>query len=184
MRKESLFAYILRLTATLLVITALVALALAGVNAITAPVIAELKAQKTQAAVEAVLPGGGAEVDFTDDSGMVKTVYASEAGYAVLVETNGFGGKISMMVGVDKAGKVLGVSIISHAETPSLGAVAADKTSNGQAFRDQFVGQTGTLTVGDSVEAISGATITSQAVTDGVNAAQACVAVLEQGGAA
>lgn len=181
MRKESLFAYILRLTLTLLVITALVALALAGVNAITSPVIAQLKAQKTQAAIEAVLPGGGEEVAFTDDSGMVKTVYASDTGYAVLVEPSGFAGVISMMVGVDKAGNVLGVSIISHAETASLGAVAAEKTSKGEAFRGQYVGQSGTLAVtadGGTIDSITGATITSRAVTAGVNAAIACAAQL------
>ena len=175
MKKETTFAYILRLSITLVIITALVALALAGVNMITKPVIAQLKAQKTQQAIEAVLPGGGEEISFTDTTGMVKTVYASENGYAVLVESTGFGGAISMMVGVDKAGSVWGVSIISHAETPSLGAVAADKTSAGEGFRQQFVGQTGTLEVGQTVEAISGATITSKAVTAGVNAAIACV---------
>ena len=79
-----------------------------------------------------------------------------------------------MMVGVDKNGAVLGVSIISHAETPSLGAVAADKTSAGESFRNQFVGQSGTVTV----EAISGATITSKAVAAGVDAALAFVAKL------
>ena len=79
-----------------------------------------------------------------------------------------------MMVGVDKAGNVLGVSIISHAETPSLGAVAADKTSAGENFRNQFVGQSGSVTV----EAISGATITSKAVAAGVDAALAFAATL------
>ena len=174
MKKQSLFAYIFRLSATLLIIAALVALALAGVNAITGPVIAELNAKKTQEAIELVLPGGGEEMTLTGDNGIVKAAYASEKGYAVLVEPTGFGGTISMMVGVDKDGNVLGVSIISHAETPSLGAVAADKTSAGENFRNQFVGQSGSVTV----EAISGATITSKAVASGVDAALAFVAKL------
>ncbi len=177
MKKHSTPAYILRLALTLLIITATVAAALAGVNAITAPVIAELTAQKTQAAIEAVLPGGGEQLEaFTDDTGTVRAVYASELGYAIQVAPNGFGGAISMMVGVGTDGTVLGISIISHTETASLGAVAADTTSRGEAFRGQFVGQSGTLAVGDTVDAISGATITSKAVTDGVNAALACAA--------
>jgi electron transport complex protein RnfG len=174
MKKQSLFAYILRLSVTLLIIAAMVALALAGVNAITGPVIAELNEKKTQEAVEKVLPGGGEEMTLTGDTGLVKAAYASDAGYAILVEPTGFGGTISMMVGVDKAGNVLGVSIISHAETPSLGAVAADKTSAGENFRNQFVGQSGSVTV----EAISGATITSKAVAAGVDAALAFAATL------
>ena len=178
MKKQSLFAYIFRLSSTLLIIAALVALALAGVNAITKPVIAELNAKKTQEAIELVLPGGGEEMTLTGDTGLVKAAYKSDIGYAILVEPTGFGGTISMMVGVDKEGNVLGVSIISHAETPSLGAVAADKTSAGENFRNQYIGQSGTLAVGQTVEAISGATITSKAVTEGVNAAIAFAATL------
>ena len=53
------FAYILKLAGTLFLITAIVALALAGVNSITAPRIAAITAEKTQKAVAEVLPGGG-----------------------------------------------------------------------------------------------------------------------------
>ncbi len=170
--------YIARLALTLLIITAAVAAALAGVNAVTAPVIAALTAQKTQVAIEAVLPGGGEQLEsFTDETGTVKSVYASETGYAVEVAPSGFGGEIRMMVGISKDGNVLGIDIITHAETPSLGAVAAAKGSAGQNFRDSFVGLSGSLTVSD-IDAITGATITSQAVTDGVNAALACAASL------
>ena len=51
--------YVLRLTLTLLMITAVVAAALGGVNSITAPKIAQIQAEKIQAAVSQVLPGGG-----------------------------------------------------------------------------------------------------------------------------
>lgn len=183
MKKESSFAYILRLSLTLLLITGVVALALAGVNAVTAPASAQLKAEKTQAAIEAVLPGGGEQIPFTDNTGMVKTLYASEAGYAVLVEPNGFAGGITMMVGVGTDGSVLGVSVISHGETASLGAVAAASTSAGESFRGQYVGQSGTLAVtadGGNIDSITGATITSRAVTEGVNAALACVKEVAQ----
>ena len=61
--------------------------------------------------------------------------------------------------------------MISHTETPGLGAVAATQNARGEAFRSQFVGQEGALAVGDQIDAISGATITSNAVVAGVNAA-------------
>ena len=174
--------YIARLALTLLIITSVVAAALAGVNAVTAPVIASITAQKTQDAVEAVLPGGGEALEsFTDETGLVTAVYASESGYAVEVTPSGFDGQITMMVGVAKDGKVLGIDVISHTETAGLGAVAAAKNSAGEAFRNQFVSQTGDLAVtkdGGSIDAITGATITSRAVTEGVNAALACVAGL------
>ena len=74
MKTESTVKYVLRLALTLLLITAVVAVALAAVNSVTAPKIAQLNAQKTQAAIEAVLPGGGEEVAFTDATGLVSTV--------------------------------------------------------------------------------------------------------------
>ena len=177
MKTESNVMYILRLTVTLLLISAVVAAALAGVNAYTAPIIAALKEAKTQQAIEAVLPGGGEEIEFTDDTGIVKKVYASDTGYAIQVAPMGFGGAIDMMVGVDKDGNVLAISIISQTETAGLGSVAAEKTSKGEAFRGQFTGMSGVLTVdkdGGEVDAISSATITSRAVVSGINAALEC----------
>lgn len=179
MKTESNVKYVLRLALTLLLITAVVAVALAGVNSITEPKIAELNAQKTQNAIEAVLPGGGQEVSFSDDTGLVSTVYQGEAGYAVQVTPSGFNGGIDMMVGIDLSGNVLGISIISNSETAGLGAVAAADTSAGEAFRSQFIGTSGSVAVskdGGTLDAITGATITSRAVCSGVNAALACVA--------
>ncbi len=169
-KKETVF-YVLRLVAILFTICALVAGLLACVNLITKDRIAAAKAQKTLDAIAQVLPDGDqAEATaFTDATGLVKAVYASTGGYAVQVAPNGFGGAIDMMVGLDKEGNVLGISIISHAETPSLGAVAAADSARGQAFREQFVHYDGSL------DAISGATITSTAVEEGVLAAIRCV---------
>ena len=179
MKTESTAKYVLRLAGTLLLITSVVAALLAGVNSITAPKIAELTEQKTQQAIEAVLPGGGESVDFTDDSGLVSVVYKGESGYAVQVAPSGFDGAVTMMVGVDMNGNVLGISVISQTETAGLGAVCAATTSAGEAFRGQFVGMSGEVTVskdGGEVDAITGATITSRAVCKGVTAALECVA--------
>ena len=110
MKKESNVVYILRLSLTLLAITSLVAAALAGVNGITAPIIARQMAEKTRQAVETVLPGGGEEVYcFVDGTGLVSNVYASELGYAVQVTPVGFDNTITMMVGVDREGNILGI---------------------------------------------------------------------------
>ena len=181
MKKESNALYILRLTVTLLLICAAVALALAGVNAITKDRIAAIQAEKTQKAIAEVLFGATdvEKISFTDESGLISTVYKSDLGYAVEVTpTSGFAGAIKMMVGVSHDGKVLGVSIISHAETAGLGAVAAENTSKGHAFRHQFQLLTGNISIGsgeNQVDALTGATITSQAICDGVNAALACI---------
>ena len=180
---ENIVMYVLRLAGTLFLIAAVVALALAGVNSVTAPAIEKLNAQKTQDAIAAVLPGGfDTEVtDFADATGIVSKVYQGANGYAVEVGPGGFDNTITMMVGVDNEGKVLGISVVSHTETAGLGAVAAAKTSAGEAFRGEFVGATGSVAVtkdGGEVEAITGATITSRAICVGVNAALDCVAGL------
>ena len=171
MKKESTFAYVLRLSVTLLLITACVAAALAGVNMITKDRIAAIQQRKTLDAMALVLPGvdGLAPIELTGDTGIVTSVYASGDSYAVQVEPAGFNGKVTMMVGVS-GGKVTGVSVISHPETPGLGAGAAADSAKGDAFRSQFAGGD-EFAVGGNVDAISGATITSKAVTTGVNAA-------------
>ncbi len=181
--KENMVAYVLRLAGTLFLICAVVAACLAGVNAVTAPKIAELKEAKLQEAIAAVLPGGfDTEVsNYTDATGIVSKVYQGENGYAVEVGPGGFDNTITMMVGIDNEGKVLGISIVSHTETAGLGAVADANTSAGEAFRAQFAGGSGELAVtkdGGTIDSITGATITSRAITVGVNAALACVATL------
>ena len=180
MKKENIVLYVLRLTVILLVICGAMAAALAGVNSVTAPMIEQLNYEKTQAAVSAVLPGGGDEVEFPAMD-LVSKVYQGENGWAVEVTPSGFDNTITMMVGVDKTGAVTGISIIDHSETAGLGAVAAATTAAGEAFRAQFVGLTGTVSVtkdGGQVDAITSATITSRAVCEGVNAALAVAATL------
>ena len=179
MKTESTVKFVLRLALTLLAITSVVAVALAGVNMITAPAIAELNAKNTQAAIETVLPGGGEEVTDFPAVDLVSKVYASETGYAVQVTPSGFDNTITMMVGVDKAGNVLGIDVISHTETAGLGAVADAGTPAGIAFREQFIGASGSVSVtkdGGQMDAITGATITSRAICVGVNAELECVA--------
>ena len=182
-QNESIVMYVLRLAGTLLLITAVVAAALAGVNAMTAPIIDELNAAKTQEAISAVLPGGfDTEIaDYTDATGIVSKVYQGANGYTVEVGPGGFDNTITMMVGIDNEGKVLGISVVSHTETAGLGAVAAAETPKGSAFRDQVAGASGAVSVtkdGGTMDAITGATITSRAICVGVNAALDCVAGL------
>ena len=182
-QNESMAMYVLRLAGTLLLICAVTAGLLAGVNSIPAPIIDELNAAKTQEAISAVLPGGfDTEIaDYADASGIVSKVYQGANGYAVEVGPGGFDNTITMMVGIDNEGKVLGISVVNHTETAGLGAVADADTPKGIAFREQFMGASGSVSVtkdGGTMDAITGATITSRAICVGVNAALDCVAGL------
>ena len=179
MRENSTLMHIVRLTVTLLAICAVVAAVLAGVNMITKDKIAAIQAQKTEIAIKEVLPdsNGVQQLPLNGDTGIVQAVYTADGSYAVQVAPGGFDGEVTMMVGI-KDGAVTGISVISHTETPGLGAVAAAQNAKGEAFRGQFVGQSGTLVIGEQIDAMSGATITSTAVVTGVNAALNYVANL------
>ncbi len=177
----------LKAVCTLFVITALMAVLLALVNGITEERIAQATKEKTEQALSAVMADGvrfeRQLEQFPDETGLVQAVYKTTDGYVFQVNPAGYGGEITMMVGVDSKLSVTGVEIVSHSETPALGENAA-KGEAGEAFRGQFVGQSGSLSVnkdGGSIEALTGATVTSRAVTQGVNAALACAEGLEGG---
>jgi electron transport complex protein RnfG len=177
-KKTSNGAYYARLAVTLFLITAIVAALLGAVNAVTADKIAEIKEEKTAAALQEVLPSSGYdEIAYNGTQSLVSTVYAAaDGGYVVEVLPSGFGGEIDMVVGVDETGVVTGVSIIDMSETSGLGANASRED-----FRSQFAGESGTVTVtkdGGTIDALTGATVTSRAVCRGVSAAVAAVAEL------
>ncbi|WP_026663241.1 RnfABCDGE type electron transport complex subunit G [Butyrivibrio proteoclasticus] len=97
------------------------------------------------------------------------------AGYVIQVKSKGYGDFIEYTVGITNEGNINGISIISIAETPGLG-MNADKVITPQfankAATTFAVVKNGQLTdEATQIEAISGATITSRAVTEGVNGA-------------
>jgi len=98
-------------------------------------------------------------------------------GYCVEVQAQGFGGPVTMMVGVSLDGSVTGVAVTDHKETASVAEKAME-----WGFLRQFVGRSGTvrLSGANRVDAVSGATDTSRAVVTGVNRALAIVAGLDE----
>ena len=167
-----------QLVIVLFAICAVTALLLGLVNMITAPAIQKNTEKKTAEAKAAVLAAETyTDVEYTGGDLMIKNIWkADDKGYVVEVTPSGFGGNLDVMVGVDNDGVCTGVSIISHAETSGLGANATKES-----FRDQFVGKSGTVAVtkdGGEINALTGATITSRAVSNGVTSAIAAVGTL------
>lgn len=166
-----------KLILTLFAITAVAALLLSMVNAFTADPIAQRLDAKRQAAMEAVAPGATIFSQVKFDPSLVADMHAAYKGdvllgYCVELNADGFTGPMDLLVGVSAAGKVTGVSILKHTETPGLGANADDPD-----FLDQFVGRSGVIEAGrGGVDAVSGATITSKAVAQGVSDALEAVA--------
>ena len=171
-----------KLTLTLLGICAVVALLLGVVNSVTEPIIEEIQAEKTAAAMSQVLPADEyqkVETTYPNVTAMNKAVSGGEQiGYVVEVATNGFGGAMSMVVGVDMNGAVTGVSVTDNSETANIGT----KVVNDQTVMDRFIGMShadGEITVNSGTnrfDGVSGATVSSKGVTAGVNTALAAVA--------
>lgn len=157
------------LVLTLFCVTAIMSGLLGLVNYVTKDRIAALKSEKTTSAMAEVLPADSYdELAYDGNDSLVKGVWAADDGFVVRVTPSGFGGVIDMMVGVDANGAVTGVSIISMSETPSLG-----KNASKPSFRDQYIGKGHVALTkdGGDIDALTGSTVTSRAVTLGVNAA-------------
>lgn len=111
-------------------------------------------------------------IDATIDE--VCTVDGGDTGYVITAtDSEGYGGDIQVVVGITADGTVSGISFLSISETAGLGMNAQNES-----FYGQYVGvQTDHFYVskdggeGEPIDAISGATITTRAVTGAVNAA-------------
>lgn len=174
----------LNLVVILFTFCAIGAFVLAGVNAMTAPKIEQIEKEKMTKALKFVAPNATdfKEITVEENENGIKKAYTiventANTGYCVLVESQGFGGVIKLMVGVTNEGSVLGVDIISLSETPGLGTKADNED-----WLNQYVLKSSPLKVvkgkatdENDIVAVSGATVTSKAVTKGVEAAIAFV---------
>ena len=165
---------ILKLALVLLAVSAIVAGVLGIINELTYPVIDAQKQAKTAEAFASVLKADRFdEVEFDNpDFPTVLTVHKAEGvGYVVTSKFSGAQGNITLAVGVDNDYKYTGISVIEHSETSGLGANAASTGEVGVNFRKQFVGQDESIALsnaGGSIDALTGATITSRAITEAV----------------
>ncbi|MBE6694171.1 MAG: FMN-binding protein [Ruminococcaceae bacterium] len=144
----------------LVCICAAVSVLLALANYVTAPIIAQNEQKKANAALLEVLPDGGAfeSVDislYTLPSTVSEVYRATNGGYVVKLTTTGYSSGMVMMCGISADGTVAGSKIISSAETPAIGGVAADSIASAAIGKD--------ITSIDTVDTVSGATKTTAA---------------------
>ena len=169
--KKSGGGQIIKLALVLFAVSAIMALALGLVNELTKDTIAMRAAETTKNAYANVLAAdeyteqAGFENDGTITKLSTATAGGQQAGYVAETTFSGAQGMITMVVGLDSDYNCTGVYVTKHSETSGLGAKAAD--TNAGAWRDNLVGQGDGLALTKdkgTVEAISGATITSRAV--------------------
>lgn len=173
---------IMNLGLKLLLISLIAALSLGYVNEMTKDKIAEQRAIANEKARKEVSPDADSfeEIDISsiDDDLLVEGFEAikddSTIGYVFKTLPKGYGGGLEVVVGISNEGTITGVRIGSHNETPGLGAKSTDESFYGQYENmkaNQEIGVSKTQSSDSEIQAISGATITSKAVTVGVNSA-------------
>ena len=171
--------------APLAMVFAVTCLVLSGIHTITDLDTARAEAREQQELLSQVMPQAetSSETPYRANGALsILAGYSSAGdlvGYCVEVQTQGFSGPITMVVGVDLDGKVTGVAVTSHTETKPVGTEAM----TAQAL-SRYVGRSGTIRTSgsNSVDVVTGATATSKAITTGVNRALAIVAALDTEG--
>lgn len=171
---------IVKLGLILFLISAVAAASLGFVNAVTkGPIeksgkLADIETRKT------LLPEASnfeeMKIQSPDKYPLITEIYegtkdGDACGYTFKTIPKGYAGVVEVLIGIDAEGTITGVSIGNQKETPGLGTKAKDIRFNGQ-----YLGKNSQLSVikagtpkDNEISAISGATITSKAVTSGVN---------------
>ena len=151
-------------------------LALGYVNSITAEPIKQIKAQQLSDGIKAVLATDEVQVETPDTLESGAVLYRTDKGVAVqATDPNGFGGKLTVLVGFNDEGLIQGYQVLETSETPGLGAKAGEWFQKGA--KGDIIGKNPgekELTVskdGGEVDAITASTITSRAFLRCVNAA-------------
>lgn len=158
----------------LFLICTLIAVLVASVNFVTNDRIKALEFKKTTAALNEAFLNGENEPVYeelaVEHIGSVTGVYEALSngetiGYGVLCEPVGFKDVIKLLVAFDNEKSIISVKVIALSETAGFG----DKVITEPWFAQQFAGFKSNVVIGENVDAISGATVSSKAVTKGVN---------------
>ncbi|MCM1109357.1 MAG: RnfABCDGE type electron transport complex subunit G [Clostridium sp.] len=173
---KKLESSLLNMTVVLTLISVIAGGALAYVNKMTQEPIEAINAKNLQDGIKQVILGnttGELTVEAPDTLEGGYIVYATDQGTAVSASENGFGGTLTVLVGFDTEGSILGYTILTSAETPGLGAKAATWFQKGA--KGDIIGKNPgqkELSVskdGGEVDAITASTITSRAFLRAIN---------------
>ena len=167
--KNTAFNEMIRPLMVLVCICLVVAALLGLTNSLTAPIIEENTRAAAEQTRREVLAGAGSFTEIACDTGALGITGAykedSGLGYVITSANKGYGGDVTVTVGLDGEGRIVGISVDVSTETSGVGSKAG-KTD----YTDSFLGLAGNC---NGVDTISGATYSSTAVKTGVNAALA-----------
>jgi electron transport complex protein RnfG len=172
----------MKLALTLMLISAAAGLGLSWVNGLTAGRIVKQQEERLNGSLAKAFPAGHYEkldkassLRQREEFATVEAIWkaARPEGYVVSLAPRGYGGKLNCLVGITAAGTIRGVVVNQQNETPGLGSRVVEDS-----FLSQFKGvKAGKLLAvkkdGGTIQAVSGATVSSRALTRGVNTALA-----------
>jgi len=157
----------IRMVSVLFIVCGLAAASLAVVNAITKEPIAGYEKRYRDAALREVFPEADEFLNYEPDRVWEALREGQKTGHVFLDRVQGYSGPITLMFGRDSSGAITGLRIITHTETPGLGAKITTTK-----FRDQFSNKRPEQLIlrkddpaRGQIDAITGATISSRAVT-------------------
>ena len=152
-----------------LAVIAVAAASLTALSAVLAPMAQRNVERERGEMLALLLPGSTTFTSeaYSGEGESISAVYKGEGGFVVETVTSGYAGDITLFVGVSSGGEVTGVVVRDLKETYGLGANALRDTE----FLSQFLHTTGEAAVGETVDAMTGATVSSKAIARGVNAA-------------
>jgi Na+-translocating ferredoxin:NAD+ oxidoreductase subunit G len=176
---------IVKLGGLLMLISVIAATALAGIYTVTKPKIEYQKQFALEQALMTALPGAAQDAVFPIEKdgrvlyyeGFKSADKTQLIGYAFIGQWPGYSSVIETMVGVDTTGNIIGLKVLDQKETPGLGTRTEEikHGENDSWFQRQFLGKdAAALKVdkdGGEIQSITGATISSRAVTRSVVAA-------------
>lgn len=167
---------IIKPVGVLLAICIIIPLALSITNKVTVKKIAELEAANSKKNMQSLIDADNFEECENGEITYHAAIKGGEtAAYIFTESSKGYGGDVSVMTAIKPDGTVAGVAILDvSGETPGLGQNAAKES-----FFSQYIGlkkgvsvlKNGANAENNEVDAVTGATITSTAVTRAVNKA-------------
>jgi len=181
---------------SLFIICLITTLCLAVVNSVTKDTIAERAQLEAEEQRRLVLSEADSfekleDAAGNDESGLIQEAYAAYnaqelIGYVFSAAPKGYGGEIAVTVGVGIDKKITGVRVGNNSETPGLGSKAANKEFTaqfqGKDISSDIVVVTRPVSNDNEIQAVSGATISTNAVTRAVQASAALAEKLLEGG--
>lgn len=135
------------------------------INSFTSVVVEAQNEAKIKRILESIFP----DLTGFEESGDIFIVYEDDniTGYTFIATGNGYGGPVSIFVGINSDYSIKGMEVLSHTETPGLGSKITEDAFTGQ-FEGLLIDDIALLRDGGKIDAITGATISSRAVTSAI----------------